>query len=293
MRTAKRASRIALGATAMSVALLACSDQITIPAEAVMLVAAGDVSGCDWGSDDRTASLVDHLPGTVLALGDNAYEAGSRAEYDQCYAPNWGRFRARTRPVPGNHEYETPGAQGYFGYFGNTAGGGDAGYYSFDVGDWHLVALNTMADVTAASRQAEWLRADLARNHARCTLAFFHHPRFSSGEHGSHASMSALWNIMYDGGVDVALSGHDHMYERFAPQTADGSLDAVRGIRQFVVGTGGAPLYHFRHALPNSEVREDRTYGVLSLSLSPDHYDWRFEPTDTSIPGDAGSDRCH
>jgi hypothetical protein len=240
----------------------------------------------------------------VLALGDNQYESGSLTAYDAYFGPTWGRFDDILHPAPGNHEYNTPGAQGYYDYFlgaGKSSGAvGDRGkgYYSFDIGAWHLIALNSncgdVGGCQTGSPQDLWLRNDLATHPAPCTLAFFHHGLFSSGEHGrNEGRMHDMWQTLYDAGADLVLVGHDHDYERFAPQTADGQAAPGRGIREFVVGTGGRSLYSFRTTAPNSEVRDAGAFGVLKLILHRSGYDWRFVPEPGAAFADAGSDRCH
>ena len=280
----------------------------------VLLVGAGDVASCDSDVDEATAVLLDSIPGTVFTTGDNVYPDGSAEVFTKCYAPNWGRHRSRTRPAPGNHEYQTPDARGYFDYFGDAAGAQGTGWYSYDVGSWHVIALNSMVGMGPESPQVEWLREDLAAYPARCTLAYWHHPRFSSGEaHGNNRDSDAVWRILYAAGVEVVLAGHEHNYERFAPQTPDGEPDPAFGIRQFVVGTGGGAtvslvgrllqyvfgsghrpnLTRFGDALPTSEARSARAAGVLALRLLPSGYEWQF----VGIPGvgfeDAGADACH
>jgi hypothetical protein len=237
--------------------------------------------------------LLDSIPGTVFTAGDNAYEDGTAADYSNCYAPSWGRHKSRTRPAPGNHEYSTPGATGYFGYFGSVAGPSDKGYYSYDLGAWHVIMLNSNLNVGTGSPQESWLRADLEAHSSRCTIAIWHHPRFSSGPHGSSATMQSIWQALYDGGADVVVTGHDHLYERFAPQNAAGQFDQARGIREFVAGTGGASAYSVVSPAPNSEVRNSGTRGVLKLTLYPDRYDWKFVPVQGSSFTDSGSASCH
>lgn len=259
----------------------------------VTLVGAGDIASCGSGGDEATAKLLDSIPGTVFTAGDNAYENGTAADYSLCYAPSWGRHKGRTRPAPGNHEYLTPGATGYFGYFGSAAGETDKGYYSYDLGAWHVVMLNSNLNVGTGSPQETWLRADLAAHSQRCTVAIWHHPRFSSGPHGSSAIMQPLWKALSDGGADLVVAGHDHLYERFAPQNGDGQHDVARGMREFVVGTGGAAAYAIVSPAPNSEVRNSGTRGVLKLTLYPDRYDWKFIPVKGSTFMDTGSASCH
>jgi hypothetical protein len=234
----------------------------------------------------------------VIPLGDTAYPDGTPEQFEECYDPTWGRHLARTRPAVGGHEYHTPGASGYFGYFGTAAGDPAKGYYSFDLGSWHVVVLNSeCAQVGGCDRgspQETWLRADLAANTARCTLAVHHSPRFSSGSiHGSNASMTAFWDALYEAGAEVVLSGDDHLYERFAPQTPSGAPDLASGVRQFVVGTGGFYLYGFGEIQPNSEARNDTSYGVLRLTLHADRYEWSFLAVAGQTFSDSGSTSCH
>lgn len=261
-----------------------------VPGLPQVFVGAGDIAQCDNNSE-ATARLLDTIGGTVFALGDTAYFHGSREDFRNCYEPTWGRHKGRTRPVPGNHEYETPGALPYFEYFGANAGPPGLGYYSFDLGAWHAIAMNSSIPIDASSAQAAWLRSELA-SHAssRCTIAYWHYPLFSSGPNGDSAGMRDLWRILYQAGVDVVLNGHDHLYERFAPQDPDGRADASRGIRQFTVGTGGAGLYPAAAVRPNSEARVS-AFGVLKLTLVTDGYEWEF--VSVSGPRDGGSGVCH
>ena len=255
------------------------------------VVAAGDIAQCDANSE-ATARLLDGISGTVLALGDLAYFAGSRENFRDCYHPTWGRHRARTRPAPGNHEYETPGAAGYFEYFGDVAGPPGLGYYSFNRGGWHLISLNSNVPASAGSAQAEWLRADLIDHFGfRCVLAYWHHPLVSSGPNGDNPGMRDLWRILHQARADVILSAHDHSYERFAPQDPDLRPDLLEGMRQFVVGTGGASLRDFFMTRPNSQFRLS-AFGVLKLTLHATGYDWEFVTVGGAVR-DSGSDRCH
>ena len=266
------------------------------PADPV-LVGAGDIASCKEDGDEQTAALLDTIDGTVFTLGDNVYPSGTPKQFRACYDPTWGRHKARTRPVPGNHDYRTPGAAGYFHYFGEAAGDPTSGNYSYDLGTWHIIVLNSnCSDIGGCgpgSRQEKWLRADLAAHPAPCAAAMWHHPRYSSAEHGDDTDMRHLWRILYEAGVEVALSGHDHTYERFAPQDADGRTDLDRGIRQFVVGTGGKERYEFEKIDTGSEVRNNKTFGVLKLTLHPDFYDWEFVPVAGSTFTDKGSWKCH
>ena len=232
----------------------------------------------------------------VLVLGDIQYEDGSYEKFLESYDPAWGRVKGITRPTPGNHEYETDDAEGYFRYFGRRAGDPTRGYYSFDLAGWHIVSLNSNCEQIGGcgpgSRQLRWLRADLAAHRSACTLAYWHHPRFSSGEHGSDPTYVAFWRALYNANADVVLVGHDHDYERFAPQRADGVRDQRRGLRGFVVGTGGKNLRTFTKVRANSESRDVTTFGVLELTLGSDAYAWRFRPAVGTFT-DAGSARCH
>jgi hypothetical protein len=286
-------------------AVRAASDQV--------IAAAGDMA-CDPGSGSfnggaggRTAchqrAVSDLVVGRDLAaflpLGDSQYEDGALAKFEASYAPSFGRVRAISRPVAGNHEYLTPGAAGYFDYFGSSAGEPGKGWYSYDLGEWHLIALNSncghIGGCGPDSPQGRWLKADLAAHPSDCTLAYWHHPRFSSGKHGSSSSTAPLWQALHQAGAEIVLSGHDHVYERFAPQDPAGAADPVRGIRQFVVGSGGANHYAFAtpSGIANSEVRSAETFGVLELTLSHGAYRWRFLPSSGGTFTDSGSGICH
>jgi hypothetical protein len=256
-----------------------------------VFVGAGDIASCLYDTDEATAKLLDNIPGTVFTLGDNAYRYGTPADFKHCYAPTWGRHKSRTRPAPGNHDYNTAGAAGYFDYFGAAAGDRSMGYYSYDLGTWHLIALNSEIDQSAGSAQEQWLRADLAAHPNFCTLAYWHKPHFSSGDHGYNPDSQALWQALYEAGADVILNGHDHDYERFAPQNPNGQADP-QGIREFVVGTGGNSLEPLTKIQPNSEVRNDSTYGVLKLTLHATSYDWQFVPIAGQTFTDAGTADC-
>jgi hypothetical protein len=263
------------------------------PGSTAILVGAGDIADCDLDGKEQTAKLLDNIPGTVYTTGDNAYEDGTATEFANCYDPSWGRHKARTRPSPGNHDYHTSGASGYFNYFGENAGPAGRGYYSYNLGEWHIISLNSNVSMSSTSAQMTWLKADLAANPAKCTLAYWHHPRFSSGEHGNDPSTQPLYQALYDAGAEVILTGHDHHYERFAPQTATGMADLTRGIRQFVIGTGGRTFYSVGTPEPNSEVRKTGTWGVLQLTLRSDAYDWKFVPVAGQTFTDEGSGTCH
>jgi hypothetical protein len=259
---------------------------------------AGDISDCTNTQDEATATLLDSIPGTVYTTGDNVYEDGTATEFANCYDPTWGRHKARTKPVAGNHEYQTPGATGYYNYFGAAAGDPSKGYYSFDVGDWHAIVLNSncsqVGGCGATSAQATWLRADLAANPATCTVALLHHPRFTSSRTSPDGATLALYQALYDAGADLVLGGHYHNYERFAPQTPAGAADSVFGVREFVVGTGGRSLVGFSGgAMANSQVRNSSTFGVLKLTLHPTSYDFAFIPIAGQSFTDSGSGSCH
>ena len=244
------------------------------PTGSVTVLAAGDVAGCTSSGDEATAALLGTNAGTILIPGDIAYENGSTADFTNCFDPSWGAYKSRMKPVPGNHEYQTAGAAGYFGYFGALAGDPTKGYYAYNLGAWRLYALNSncfaIGGCTAGSPEEQWLRADLAANPTSCVAAYWHHPLFSSGEHGSDTLTQALFQALYDANADLVLVGHDHDYERFAPQTAAGVADVTRGIREIVVGTGGVSHYPFAGTFAaNSQVHSDDTYGLLKLTLSP------------------------
>ena len=267
------------------------------PAIDPVLVGAGDIGDCDTRDDSATAALIEGIPGTVFTAGDNAYPDGTAKQFRDCYGPTWGRFLDRTRPAPGNHDFHTKGGSGYLEYFGDAAvnADGDA-WYSYDLGAWHVIVLNSECDDAGGckpgSPQGRWLAADLAATNAVCTLAIFHEPRFSSGFHGNSRSVAPFWDALYAAGADLIVNGHDHDYERFAPQNPDGHEDRDRGIREFIVGTGGTGLRKFEEIVPNSELRASVSHGVLKLTLRPRGYDWEFIPTQGSF-SDTGSASCH
>ena len=264
-----------------------------------MLIAAGDIAQCGrlgyvGTGAEATARLIDRLPATVLALGDLAYPNGTEREFRECYDPTWGRFKARTRPTPGNHDHNTPGAAPYYAYWGERAGAAGEGFYSFELGTWHIIALNSyIRDGPLKSKQEQWLAEDLKRHPTLCALAFFHHPRFSSGGHGSDPRQDPLFRILYSHGVDVVLGAHDHDYERFSPLDPDGRRDKQRGIRQFVVGTGGAGLTPFIWIRPYSEVRINGVHGILRITLWAESYRWEFLSASGAKLLDTGTSECH
>ncbi|MEO3854021.1 DNRLRE domain-containing protein [Acrocarpospora sp. B8E8] len=262
-----------------------------------VLVGAGDIANSGSG-DTATAALLDSIPGTVFTLGDNVYNNGTASEFNTYYNPTWGRHKARTRPVPGNHDYNTSGATGYYGYFGASAGDPTKGYYSYDLGaNWHVIVLNSNCSAVpcgTTSAQTTWLRADLAASTRPCTVAMWHHPRYTSGaNHSPNSSVAPFVQALYDANADLILTGHNHQYERFAPINPANQLDNTRGIRHFVVGSGGASHYGFGTILANSEARNSDTYGVLKLTLHANAYTWQFVPQSGRTYSDSGTTNCH
>ena len=300
-------SVIALGmlssCTAQQLAQEAQARAAMLGDKGVTVYAAGDIAECrkrppaESGAA-KTAALIEaglaqDKDAAVLSLGDNTYPVGMPEEFENCYQPTWGRFKQRTYPAPGNHEYYTPEAIGYYGYFGDIAGPGRRGYYSFDVGTWHVISLNSNLKKEQHDAQMAWLKADLERSKAHCTLAYWHHPMFSSGGHGSDSRMEQAWKMLAAAGADLVLAGHDHDYERFAPKDASGDRDDARGMRQFVVGTGGAKLTPLRLRRFDSEVSDNATHGVLKLTLKQQGYEWEFLPVDAGGFKDRGAALCH
>jgi hypothetical protein len=263
-----------------------------------VLVGAGDIAFCgDLAGAEATAKLLDSTPGVVFTAGDNAYENGTADEFRNCYQPTWGRYKDRTRPSAGNHEFHSGGATPYFDYFGANAGDPKDGYYSYDLGTWHIVVLNSECDEVGGcqqgSREEKWLRSDLATHAAACILAYWHKPLFSSGaKHGNDPEVKPFWNDLYAAHATLILGGHDHDYERFAPQDPNGKFDPTHGIREIVVGTGGKSHRPFATPLPASEVRNADTFGVLKLTLHPKSYDWEFMPEEGKTFRDSGSGLC-
>ena len=289
---------------ALLLLLLAFSNAVmnsspTAPAdEAAILVGAGDIADCrDLAGAEATAKLLEQIPGTVMAVGDLAYPDGTKENF-RCYDQTWGRVKSRTRPAPGNHEFHALGQLFYFDYFGAAAGDNKDGYYSYELGSWHIVVLNSecrdIGGCDGASREGHWLRADLAAHPAACTLAYWHKPLFSSGSaHGDDLQMKPLWDALYHAGADVVVNGHDHDYERFAPQNPQGGLDEAHGIREFVVGTGGKNHRPFGKIEPTSQSRNADSFGVLELTLRAGGYDWRFIPESGKTFDDSGTATCH
>jgi len=262
------------------------------------LLAAGDIASCSSTGDEATAALLDARPNAVVVtLGDNVYESGTAREFANCYDPTWGRHKDRTRPALGNHEYGVSKADGYFETFGSAAGEAPLGWYSFDLNAWHVIVLNSNCEAVGCAfggTQERWLREDMGAHPAQCTLAIWHHPRWSSGStHGPTPAVAPLYQALHDAGADVLLSGHEHNYERFAPLDPAGQVDPARGIRQFVVGTGGRSHYPFGPPTVGSEVRNDNTFGVLALTLRANSYQWQFVPEAGKTFTDSGSATCH
>lgn len=275
---------------------------VTAP-EPAILVGAGDIASCkNLAGAEATAKLIDQIPGTVFAAGDLAYEKGSTADFQNCYGSTWGRFKSRTRPALGNHEYgQSKTATAYFQYWSGAAGAPEKGYYSYDLGAWHIVVLNTNCGAAGlggcgdGSPEEKWLKADLAEHSGSCILAYGHHALFSSGffrRHAVHPELKQLWEDLYAAHADLVLAGHEHSYERFAPQDPNGNADA-QGIREIVVGTGGRSHEMLGMPLANSEVRDWTSYGVIKLTLAPGKYTWEFIPAEGGTFHDSGSGTCH
>jgi acid phosphatase type 7 len=267
-------------------------DPVPPPTGPAVLVGAGDIGMCGTTAPEATAKLLDSVAGTVFAAGDIAYPDGTQQNIRDCYEPNWGRHKARTRPVPGNHDYHTPGAAPYFEYFGANAGSPGSGYYSYDLGSWHVVALNSNIPIYDASSQIFWLRQDLEATRATCVVAYWHHPLFASGTNGGSPFVVDLWRVLYEYGVEVVLNGHEHRYERYAPMNPNGGFDLSRGIVEFVVGTGGGPLYPLRQRHQNL-IQDSSTHGVLKLTLTTGSYAWEFMPIAGQGYRDSGTGTCH
>ena len=264
------------------------------PAVPAVLVGAGDIALCgpDLANAEATARLLDGISGTVFTTGDNTQTAGTPEEFRDCYEPTWGRHKARTRPTMGNHDFQTANGDAYYQYFGDAAGPAGLGYYSYNLGAWHIVALNGNVSMREGSAQAAWLRQDLQANPTACTVAYWHQPLFSSSTNGNNAASRDAWQILYEYGAEIVMNGHDHLFERFAPQDPSGRRDEARGIRQFTVGTGGCYLYNVVHLQPNSEV-QGSAHGVLKLTLKEGSYDWQFVPVAGDSFTDSGSGTCH
>src|SRR5262245_28291221 len=272
-------------------------------AKPFVLVGAGDIAACSvLAGAEATAKLIEEIPGTVFAAGDLAYELGTAQEFRDCYGTTWGRFKDRTKPTPGNHEYNSGGGAAYFAYWRGAAGTPEKSYYSFDLGNLHVIALNTnclapgVGGCGVDSLQEKWLKKDLTEHTNSCLVAFGHHALYSSGvfrSHSVHPELRGLWRDLYEAHADLMLAGHEHSYERFAPQDPDGNADEQNGIREIVVGTGGRSHDPLGTALPHSEVKNFDTYGVLKLTLWPDRYQWEFIPVNADGFRDSGEGRCH
>lgn len=253
---------------------------------AVKLLAVGDIGSCEGQADEAVAELAGRLRGEIALLGDIAYDSGTPEQFAECFDPAWSPLRDRLHPTPGNHDYQTEDAAGYFEYFGDAAGTPGEGWYTWEHGAWQLLAINSICEPVGGcgpdSPQVDWIETTLAETDASCTLAYFHHPRYSSGKHGDAPFMEPIWQALVDGGIDLTLAGHDHTYERLL---AD-------GVRSFVVGTGGRSLYEFEHPSPFSETRSNQAYGLLELTLREDGYDWRYITLGSSGFLDSGSGEC-
>lgn len=264
---------------------------------AAMLTVAGNIGACDATADDATATLIGGIPGEIFTAGDNAFPHGTASDYAGCYEPTWGREKARTHAVLGNHDYDRAQGADAFDYWGDRAGPRDKGWYSVDVGDWHVIVINDNLPFGPSSEQGAWLAADLAASTRRCTMAIWHQPLFlSSNTEGftERGQRKPLWDALYAASVDVVVNGHQHHYERMSAMAPDGSVDETRGIRQFNVGTAGGngvtqPLVAIH---PNSEVRA-ASFGVLTFALYADRYDWRFVPVPGEAFSESGTGTCH
>lgn len=258
--------------------------------QTVSVIAVGDIGMCNRPAVAQVASLVATLAGELLLAGDIAYFQGTAEQFRDCFDPWWGRFRSRWHPVPGNHEYESPGARPYFAYFGDAAGPAGRGYYAFTAGDWLILMLDSNIPASAGSPQLEFARAQLQAQRTPCTMAVWHHPLFTSGPGAPTTAMRDMWSLLESHRAEVIVNAHDHLYERFARQLANGAADAANGIRQFTVGTGGADLYNVARIAPNSEERLVR-YGVARFDLRPAQVDWAFVGIDGAVL-DRGLDTC-
>ena len=263
-----------------------------------VLIAAGDIARCDSTNDDATGALAASLPGVVATLGDTAYEDGTTQELNDCFGGAWGAVKDRIRfAVTGNHDIHTDDGAPLYAYMGSAASRNGRPWFSDSLGAWHVIVLDGNCGplgrgCASASEQAKWLQADLAASTARCTIALMHQPRFSSGQHGNDPGVGPLWDALYAAKADIVLDGHDHDYERFAPQDPNGTADAARGITEIVAGMGGTWLETVRKTAANSLVRISDTYGVLELTLLADSWSFRFVGVDGSVH-DQGAGTCH
>jgi acid phosphatase type 7 len=271
--------------------------QTPTPRPPVELIGAGDIALCgdEYQDDEATAAILAQYPdAAIFTAGDNNQDDGGWGKYEDCFGPSWGRFKDRIHPAMGNHDTYTENGAPYFAYFGAAAGEPGKGYYSYTLGEWHIVVLNSnceMVGCEAGSAQEQWLRADLADSGAQCTLVYWHHPRWTSGGHANEDAVDPLWRTAYEGGAEIVVNGHNHQYERFAPMDGNGNFDP-NGLREFVSGTGGAPLYSFLTVQPNSEVRYNGTHGVLLFSLASGSYEWTFIDVNGDH-ADNGTALCH
>ena len=270
------------------------ADTTTAPDDGgVVFVGAGDIANCDMpGASRATANLLDRIGGTIFTLGDHAYPSGSLKDLRECYEPTWGRHLNRTRPTPGNHDYGTAAAAAYYEYFGNRAGPAGLGYYSYRLGPWLILALNSEVDSRPGSAQMQWLTAELATKATPCMAAIWHRPLFTSGPNGENRDMQDFWRVLFEFGVEFVINGHDHLYERFTAQDPTGRADSAAGIRQFTVGTGGADLYHAVAIKPNSRAISS-SWGVIKFTLSDGSYQWEFIPAAGFSFRDSGNEICH
>jgi acid phosphatase type 7 len=267
--------------------------EIPVGTGTAVVTAVGDVGWCGSPGLPLTSRLLDSMSGLILLAGDLAYMHGRLDDYTKCFDPDYGRFRSRFRPVPGNHEWDGGQlGQGYFAYFGDAAGPARRGYYSFKAATWLVLMLNSSTAADSASPQYAWAREELRANPTRCALAVWHHPYVSSGPNGPNVFMRDMWQLLYDNNAEVVISGHDHFYERFGPQNAAHQPDRERGIRQFIAGTGGAMLYRPVTRFPNSEQIVE-SYGVLRLTLQPMAYEWGFVNAESGSIADSGIGQCH
>jgi acid phosphatase type 7 len=300
--TRRLSAKLFIGMCSLLAILALClRDPVIAQTQDVVLVGAADIGGCGPtpAHSQATAALLDAIPGKVFVAGDLGYPNGAETEFARCYDPTWGRHRSRTTPAPGIHDFIAPAAQGYFNYFGSIAGDPSKGYYSYGYGAWHVVIINDICSTngvngcTATSSEGQWLQSDLAANPTTCTVAIWHQPLYSSTASTVTSAMKPFWQILYNAGADLVINGHAHNYERFAPQDPSGNLDPAKGLREFVVGTGGESLQAFTAVAPNSEVRNSSTFGVLKLTLHATSYDWQFLPVAGQSFTDSGSQACH
>ena len=276
--------------------IASCTNDSSTTSGSSVLLAVGDIVECSSGNSQLTADIIKLYPtATVATLGDNVYEVGSKEEFE-CYDKTWGKFKLRTNPSVGNHEYETANAKGYFDYFSSRVGDSDKGYYTYQLGSWRMIALNSNCEYNGGcgtnSPQYRWLNKILSKSQERCALAYMHNPWRSSGPHGPSESIKPLIELLYEHGADVVLSGHDHIYERFSLQDPHGRADKRRGMRQFVVGTGGRFLHEIDEPLNNSEVRNNEVHGILKLNLNENLYTWEFLGVKEGVV-DKGESKCH